>query len=154
MGTLRNVLAAVDFSPMTQPVLDAAAELAVAFGAKVWVVHVAPPEPKFVGFDVGPDSVRQQLAEELRDEHRQVQALAAGLRERGLDATGLLIEGPTLETLADEARRLEAGRIVVGSHGHGAVYRTLVGSFSEEILRRAPCPVLVLPDPRRLDSDA
>lgn len=149
MERVRNILSAVDFSPVTQPVLDASASLAKAFDAKIWVVHVAAPEPKFVGFDVGPDSVREQLAEELREEHRQVQGLAGGLRERGLAATGLLIEGPTLETLLEEAGRLEADVIVLGSHGHGALYRAIVGSFSEEVLRRARCPVLVVPDLRR-----
>ncbi|MGL5938967.1 MAG: universal stress protein, partial [Waterburya sp.] len=35
--------------------------------------------------------------------------------------------------------------IVLGSHGHGAVYRTLVGSVSEGIIHKASCPVLIVP---------
>jgi nucleotide-binding universal stress UspA family protein len=34
--------------------------------------------------------------------------------------------------------------IVVGSHGRGALGRALIGSVSDQVVRRAPCPVLVV----------
>jgi nucleotide-binding universal stress UspA family protein len=111
----------------------------------VYVLHVAEPEPDFVGYDAGPEVVRTQVAEELHREHREVQALAQRLRDRDIDATALLIRGPTVDTALREAASLEAGLIVVGSHGHGAVYDVLVGSYSAGIIRRSELPVLVVP---------
>ena len=140
-----NILVAVDLSPGSDKVVATAGRLARLMGAKVYVVHVAEPEPEFVGYDAGPEVVRTQVAEELHREHRDVQTLAQGLRDQEIDATALLIRGPTVETALKEADNLEAGLIVVGSHGHGAVYDVLVGSYSAGIIRQSELPVLVVP---------
>jgi nucleotide-binding universal stress UspA family protein len=140
-----NILAAVDLSPGSEKVTDTAGRLAKLMDAKVYVLHVAEPEPDFVGYDAGPEVVRTQVAEELHREHRAVQSLAGRLRDSDVDATALLIRGPTVETTLKEASSLRAGLIVVGSHGHGAVYDVLVGSYSAGIIRRSKLPVLVVP---------
>ena len=140
-----NILVAVDLSPGSDKVVAAAGRIAQSTGAEVFVVHIAEPEPEFVGYDAGPEVVRKQVADELHREHRDVQALAQGLRDQGVEATALLIRGPTVETALKEAENLGAEMIVVGSHGHGAVYDVLVGSYSAGIIRRSELPVLVVP---------
>mgnify|MGYP001821715466 FL=1 len=140
-----NILVAVDLSPASEKVVETAGDVARLTGARVYVLHAAEPEPDFVGYDAGPEVVRTQVAQELRREHRDVQALAEKLRNDGLDATALLIRGPTVETTLKEADSLEADLIVVGTHGHGAVYDVLVGSYSAGIIRRSKLPVLVVP---------
>jgi len=139
------ILVAVDLSPASKKVIAAAADVADVTGASVYVLHAAEPEPDFVGYDAGPEVVRTQVAEELRREHRDVQALAESLRAKGLDATALLVRGPTVEITLKEADSLDAGLIVVGTHGHGAVYDVLIGSYSAGIIRRSKIPVLVVP---------
>lgn len=140
-----NILAAVDFSPVTVAVLGAINRVAGLTPVKVYLVHVAPPEPGFVGYGVGPDSVRDQVAAELRGHHQQLQDLADQLREGGIEATALLVQGPTVATLIEHAEKLEAGLVVLGSHGHGAVYDLLVGSVTEGVVRRSRVPVLLVP---------
>ncbi len=49
--------------------------------------------------------------------------------------------GPTLCALADER---SADVIVVGSRGHGAIRRALLGSVSTHLVNHAPCPVVVV----------
>jgi len=140
-----NVLVAVDLSPASEQVIAAAERVARALGAELYVLHVAEPEPDFVGYDAGPPIVRDQVAEQHRREHRAVQALAERLRTAGIDATALLIRGPTVDTTLREAERLGAELIIVGSHGRSALYDVLVGSTSAGILRKSPVPVLVVP---------
>ena len=140
-----NILVAVDLSPASEKVVEAAGGVAKLTGASVYVLHIAEPEPDFVGYDAGPVVVRTQVSQELRREHREVQALAKKLRKEGLDATALLIRGPTVETTLKEADNLKVELIVVGSHGHGAVYDVLIGSYSAGIIRRSKLPVLVVP---------
>lgn len=140
-----SILVAVDLSPASENVVEAAGRIAKLTGATVYVLHAAEPEPDFVGYDAGPEVVRTQVAQELRREHRDVQALAEKLRNDGIDATALLVRGPTVETTLKEAESLKAELIVVGTHGHGAVYDVLVGSYSAGIIRRSKLPVLVVP---------
>ncbi len=142
---MKRILAAIDFSEASPRVVGTAAELAEKFDADLWLVHVAAGEPEFVGYDVGPESVREKRARELRAEHRELQQFASDLRDRGLRAHALLVEGPTVDTLLAEARRRDAELVVIGSHGRGMLLRAVLGSVSEGLVRRAPCPVLVIP---------
>jgi len=142
---MKTILVAIDFSPITPRVIEQAARLAEAFSAALWLLHVAAPEPDFVGYQAGPETVREQVAHDLRGEHRRGQDESTRLRQRGIDATALQVQGPTTETILREAERLRADVIVVGSHGHGVVHRALLGSVSEGVLHGARCPVLILP---------
>jgi nucleotide-binding universal stress UspA family protein len=140
-----NILAAIDISRATEAVVSTVERVARASGARVWLLHVAEPEPDFMGYEAGPDVVRDQVAREYHEEHKAIQAHAQRLRDAGLDATALLIQGSIVETTLREATRLEVELLVVGSHGYGAVYDLLVGSISRGILKHSKIPVLVVP---------
>jgi nucleotide-binding universal stress UspA family protein len=140
-----KILVAVDLSDATARVIEVAEYLAKATQGDVRVLHVAEAEPDFVGYDAGPDVVRDQIAKEFREEHRGVQAHADALREAGIEAKALLIKGPIIETVLSEAKRFGAEVLIVGSHGFGALYDLLVGSSSRGILKETKIPVLVVP---------
>jgi nucleotide-binding universal stress UspA family protein len=144
-----NILAAVDFSAVTGEVLATLRRIGTTMPAKVWLVHVAPPEPDFVGYGAGPDVVRGQVAAEQRSWHQKLQQHAEELRAAGVETTALMLQGATVETLIAEAEKLGAGLIVLGSHGHGAVYDQLVGSVAEGVVRRSTVPVLLVPTRRK-----
>lgn len=146
---MKTILVPVDFSPVTVAVIAQAAELADAFASTLWLVHVAAPDPDFVGHQAGPSNVRQQVAHELRNIHRRLQEHAQVLRERGLNATALQVQGAIADTILQEAERLGVDLIVLGSHGHGTLRRALLGSVSERVLHQTTCPVLIVPAGRR-----
>jgi len=140
-----NVVVAVDFSDVTQRMLDVVREVSEGRAMRIYVIHVAEPDPAFVGWDVGPEVVRRQVATELRREHSDVENLAKKLRDAGRDVTALCVQGPTIDTILNQAEQLRADLIVIGSHGHGATYDLLVGSVSSGVIRSAKVPVLVVP---------
>ncbi|MCB0764201.1 MAG: universal stress protein [Flavobacteriales bacterium] len=142
---MKNILVPLDLSAIGPAVLNVAEQLAAPLGAKLWLLHVAAPEPDFVGYDAGPTYVRDQRADELRKEHVEMQEMAAGSRARGLDCEALLVQGPTTDTLLQECVRLKIDMIVMGSHGRSALYKTFVGSVSEQVLTNTTVPVLVVP---------
>ena len=139
------ILAAIDFSPISDRVLELAAELAQGTSSPLVVLHAAAPEPDFVGYEVGPQHVRDQRASELREEHHKLAAIGDDLRSRGLDVKVQLHSGPTVETVLDAAQQAGVDLIVVGAHRRGRAARLLLGSVSEGILHKADCPVLVVP---------
>jgi nucleotide-binding universal stress UspA family protein len=140
-----KILAATDLSHATAKIIAVVEYLAKATDAEVRLLHVAEADPDFVGYDAGPEVVRDQIAKEFRDEHRGVQKHADSLREAGVAASALLIQGPIIDTVLKEATRFEADLLVVGSHGFGALYDLLVGSSSRGILKDTQIPVLVVP---------
>lgn len=140
-----KLLVGVDLSEPTALVLEQVERIASGLDAKVYVMHVADPEPDFVGMDVGPQAERDAWADKYRDEHAHIQRLSNDLRKADIEATALLVQGPTVQTLLKEAAKLGADMIVLGSHGKGAVHKLLVGSVSEGVLRHADIPVVIVP---------
>lgn len=142
---MKRMLVPIDLSAGTERIVEQAAALAAALKAHMVMLHVAAPDPDFVGFDAGPDTVRAYMAEKYREEHRAVQAVADRFREQGIDATALVVQGPTVEMILQEAEKLQVDLIVLGSHGHGAMYHLLLGSVSDGVIRGTEVPVLVVP---------
>lgn len=141
----KTILACIDFSGLERPVLDAGGALARAFGAELHLLHVADPDPAFVGYRAGPETVRDQVATTIREEHRRVEALAEELSHAGVPAHGHLLRGPFAETILHEAERLGVQTIVIGAHTHGRLHALFVGSVAAQVLRGAKVPVLVVP---------
>ena len=156
------ILVALELSPDDRALLDAAKEQARAFDAPLVLVHVAAGAADFVGLPkraeaepaartageipVGYAYDRQKAAERLEAAHADLDGLAAGARQAGFDAKALLLEGAPAETIAAEAVKLAARLIVIGSHQRGAIGEWLLGSVCHDVLRKAPCPVLVVPN--------
>ncbi len=143
---MKNIVVAINFDTNDQKVLDMALALGKAFNAKLWVLHIAAPDPDFVGYEAGPQSVRDARAVELRTEHKRIQELAATLEKKGVPSEGLLIQGATVDTLIEEAKELRADLLIVGRRKHDFLHKTFRGSISKGVLKKSKIPVLVVPE--------
>lgn len=146
---MKTILAPVDFSSVTPQVVDAAVELAQDCGGTVVLLHVASL-PAVVGDYAMPSgSVVDLIAaiEEAADQH--LKGLDESLQRRGVDARSIRRTGVAVAEILAEARTLSADYIVIGSHGHTALYDLLVGSTTNAIVKRAPCPVIIVPTLRK-----
>jgi len=139
-----SLLVAVDFSGVAEDQLDIVARLAHP-NREIFLLHVAEPDPSFIGYEAGPDEVRHEVAVEFKREHDQLQALADRLRDQGHQVSALMVQGPTVQTILAQAEKLGAEVIVVGSHGRGKLFDLVVGSVSAGVIRKAKVPVLVVP---------
>jgi nucleotide-binding universal stress UspA family protein len=57
----------------------------------------------------------------------------------------LVVQGAIAETILAQASALDVQLIVMGSHGYGAIAELIVGGVSKAVLRKAHCPVLIIP---------
>ena len=142
---MKNILVAIDFDKNIGLLVDKAFELANAFNSKIWLLHIAAPEPYFVGYEVGPQYIRDSRADDLRKEHRQLQRFVKDLEEKGIDAEGLLIQGATIEMIIKESKKLNVDLIMTGHHERSFFYKAFVGSVSAEIIKKSKTPVLIVP---------
>lgn len=142
MIEIRKILCPTDFSDFSRHALDLSLALAKWYEAEVTVVHVLPriaadytylPEPVIIT-----PVARERALEELgRFVHES--------RRSGVTAQVALEEGDAVRTILDLAKRLPADLLVLGTHGRGGFERWVLGSVTEKVLRKAPCPVLTLP---------
>ncbi len=102
---MKNILVPIDFNNNEKTLLDKALEFAKAFKAKIWLLHVAAPEPEFIGFGVGPQYIRDSRATELRKEHRLMNDFANKLQLKGFDCEGILINGARPSSLTRNIAR-------------------------------------------------
>lgn len=144
---MKQILVPIDLKVESQAILNVALSVAKAFGGRVWIIHVAAPEPDFVGYEAGPQYIRDMQADALRAEHVNVQSMAAAMTGQGIEAQALLVQGPTSETILAEAERLGIDLIVMGTHGRRGLAKAFMGSICDEVLRANKIKVLVVPTP-------
>lgn len=144
---MKNILAALELKGDTNPVLRQAADLAEACGAKLWLLHVAAPDPDFVGYEPGPQYIRDIRAETLKEERHKMQEIIASLAERKVESHPIMVMGPTVDTILAEAERLKADLIVMGTHGRKGLAKAFLGSTSDDVLRTNKYNVLIVPTP-------
>ncbi len=96
-------------------------------------------------FDVGPLYVRKTLADDLREEHRNLHSYAKLLSDQGISAEAIMIQGPTVETIFDEAIKLEADLIVMGAHRHNFMRRVFGQDVSHQVIDKSKIPMLIVP---------
>lgn len=140
-----NIVVAVDLSPASDIVIEAARGVAELTGVSVYLLHAVETGKDFIYPEGDPEKTRKWVANEFPVEHGRLQTLADKLLDDGLDAEAILVCGSGVDATLKQADILEAGLIVVGTHGHGAVYDVLIGSYSVEIIRKSKLPILVVP---------
>jgi len=146
---MKTILVPVDFSDVTPLVIETARQFAAAFRSRIVVLNVAEPEPDFVGFEAGPPTVRVAMARDFKVERQRLDDIKAKLSVGGCDVTALHIQGPIVEKILSETAEQKADLIVMGSHGHGAIYDLLVGSVTHGVIKEATRPVVVVPAPSK-----
>lgn len=144
---MKNILLPLELeNPKKDEMLVAAAiEYALPFNAKCWLVHVVPPEPDFIGYDVGPQYIRDQLAENFREDHKKIQAIANQLKAKGLDAEGLLIQGATVEMIEREIEKLNIDLLIIANRKYGFTDILFKGSVRDELIESHKVPILLVP---------
>ncbi|MFV8226171.1 universal stress protein [Christiangramia aquimixticola] len=145
MDTFKNIMVAVDFNDSIGELMLFADSLAQKFESKVWVLHVADPEPDFVGYEPGPQYIRDIKAEEYREEHRNLQEICKNFISKEIHAEALLIQGSTVETVLEEAQKLHIDLLIVGTHKHSFLHNLLNENVSMELLKKADIPMLTVP---------
>ncbi len=144
---IAEVTVGYDGSDEARIALAEAIELARASGAPVKVVAVAQPGPILYGKGGG-GAGRAELNKAIHEIMRERLDEALSSTPENVQLEGTLVDGPPAESLAQIARE-DGGVLVVGSRAYGPLRRVLLGSVSTELVRTAPCPVIVHPRPAK-----
>lgn len=144
------ILVAIDFSETSLRALAAARNVAQAQpNQELHLVHVLPPIRGPLGVGQAPKEsfeVMKAIDEASEELEKLCEEAAKGMTAR---VVGHVRVGEAARELVQLASDLAADLVVVGTHGRTGVERVLLGSVAEEVVRRAPSPVLAV-KPKKL----
>ena len=117
---------------------------------RLTLLHVIepPPLPEMQQSQVG--AIVQQL--EVARGHILEADYAARVRAAGLECDTAILAGVPTQVIVDAARTRQIDLIIMGTHGHSGVPHMLLGHVAEQVLRLAPCPVLVVRPPEAVGN--
>lgn len=149
-ATPQRILVPVDGSPVTEPALHWAGLLGRRFEADVTVMHVTTPgmmdhvlTAVALASGTPPGSTPHRAAEAEKPWLDRAVEMGVPAERAGCE----VIYGDPAQEILNAADRHESELIVMGRSGEGHLRRAVLGSVVSAVLRRAPCPVLVVVEP-------
>jgi nucleotide-binding universal stress UspA family protein len=137
---LKTIVAAVNPDAGQDAALEYARRLSAHYGSRIVLAHSLDPM-EYATVEGIPGRVLRKMNDEGRS---ALDKIACKLLEEKISTHSELRQGAVAQTLIDVARQFEAGLIVIGTRGMDGVGPLLVGSVAEQLVRRAPCPVLAV----------
>ena len=130
-----RILVPLDQSPLGEAKLPVAMAQARAFGAELILLHVLPEEALDPTGAVSNEEARART---------YLDTVAARMHAEGVTAYGIVRAGQPAATIVDEARERAADLIVLGANVRTHLPRAFLGSVADDVIRNAPCPVLLV----------
>jgi nucleotide-binding universal stress UspA family protein len=140
------ILAATDLSDPAQGALSMAGLLSVKSAQPMVALHVVDYSPIVVVPEAFGPGIPIPVSEA---EHKAIlgaagERLVEVLGKLEIKADRLIEEGAPSERIVAAAEQIEASLVVIGTSGGGGLRRMLLGSVAEDVLRLAPCSVLLV----------
>ena len=138
-------LVAIDFSESMKKIIESVKLCIRDENDQVILLHVAEPDPDFIGYEVDTEQMRDIEAKRYHQEKCDLESVKEDLDKEGISSKALLIQGAIVETILKEAEKLAVDVIIMGSHGKNFMQRTLLGSSSTGVMHKSTLPVLIVP---------
>lgn len=142
---MKTVLAPVDFSVVTSRVADSAVKLARAVKGRVLFLHVEPKPSAIRNILPAVEDVEMKTKTSGHDAEKKLGDLKRDWQRhyRSIDVTH--VTGAPAQRILEQAKDTHADYVVMGSHGQSGVRDVLIGSVASTVVKKSPCPVLVVP---------
>ncbi len=148
MIELQRILVPTDFSKFSQVAITYAAALTEKFGAELYLLHVVQDLTVFLPEAVETAPVVALPVDQFLAAART--AMERSARDNSLQNLPIHQEirvGTPFYEIVRFAREVKSDLIVMGTHGHTGLVHVLLGSVTEKVVRKAPCPVLTVRHP-------
>lgn len=142
MLPIKTILHPTDFSEPSQAAFELARALARDYQARLIFTHVQAASEVAVGeFGITPPPLEEEV-EELQEK-----LFALEPADENLPTEHFFLTGDPATEIVRLATENDCDLIVMGTHGRSGLGRMLMGSVAEQVMRRAPCPVLTIKHP-------
>ena len=136
----KRILVAYDGSEGSRIALKRGIELAQALNAELVSISVEEHLPYYAASISEVKATKEQIDEHFRTLTKQARDLAA---LSGVAMETIVRQGHEVERIVGAAKEGTFDLLVIGYHGHSRIFERAMGSTAQNIVRHAPCPVLV-----------
>ncbi len=142
---IENILVPIDFSGTTDKIIAVAVEQALAFKATIHLLHVQVPFVNTALHNMESSLAYKDSSPETRKyDQEHLDEAAEKIKSRGISTETTVVNGNPSEEILSYCETNTIDVIIIGSHGHGALHHIILGSVSEKVLHKSPCPVTVV----------
>ena len=138
----KRIVVPLDGSALAEQALPYAVAQAERFGADIVLLKVLEPLPEATLVSPGAVRAAEEASAGLARDY--LEGVAGGLREQGIDAETVLVEGKAHAQIVRFAAEEGVDLIVISSRGHSGFSRWLLGSVTDRVVRGATVPVLLV----------
>ena len=142
---MKTFLVPVDFSAVSNEIIDTAVTFARSFEGKVVLLHVIQPPIITSEYALPVEAVQEAIIAGENEATVKLTACARVFQATGLGFEAIVRHGPPVYAILEEAEKVKADFIIMGSHGHGKFYDLLVGSTASGVMKGAKCGVIIMP---------
>jgi nucleotide-binding universal stress UspA family protein len=146
MAKFTKILAPTDFSDPSARALEFALDV-VEPGGELIILHVVDDTPLtygYVGLATPAEELRTVMAREAGTE---LSGFGPESPPKGVKVQRRIVHGAPYLEIIRFAHNEKVDLIVMGTHGRTGIRQMLIGSVTEKVVRKAPCPVLVVHEP-------
>ncbi|MHC4140190.1 MAG: universal stress protein [Planctomycetota bacterium] len=145
MISLKKILCPIDHSDCSKEALKYAVSFAMKDEAKLYLLHIIDIRSFSEGLDAMSKPIPdEETLEQLRT--KLLDCIPEDIRD-DMDVEATVIQGIPFAEIISTAKEKEIDMIVIGSHGRTGISHMMMGSVSEKVVRKAPCPVLTVRQP-------
>lgn len=139
---IKRILVPVDGSEESHRAMGVAAGLAAVYQAELELLYVADLNKEMTGLDRV--TMSGYIPSEITNQGDHVLAEFAGELPKTIKTEKVVLLGGPADQILEEQKEKKVDLIVMGSRGLGAVHQVIMGSVSQTVLHRAPCPVMIV----------
>ncbi|MGH2460726.1 MAG: universal stress protein [Chloroflexota bacterium] len=134
MAEIERILVPLDLNRLSEAKIPYAEDQARAFGAEILLLHVLSSDA-MAGDAVSPAEAQART---------YLDAITARLHSEGIETRPLVRYGHPVEVILSEIEAQSVDLLVLGTNIRHGISRLFLGSFAEEIIAKAPCPILMV----------
>ncbi len=149
MTDIKRILVPVDLERHTRKLVDFAIDMANNLDAEIILFHGIETGEDGVPVEMGRMALSGVSGEELQSAHtdeagKRLEEIAGEIEGKCKKCESTIATGDVVDEIVEFAEKQKADLIIIGSHGRRGLEHILLGSVAERVIKRSPCPTLIM----------
>ena len=139
---ISKILYPIDFSVYSYEFVDYIHQFAKIHNAELVILHVVEYLSYESYFDIVSESQDDIIQQFFKKSEEKINEMIKELKD--INVTPKIVHGIPYDELINIVKTENIDLIIMPSHGHSSIIHSIIGSLTDKVMRKAPCPVMVL----------